>query len=214
MLLPLEKGRAGDEAPTFVVDLVYLQGDREPPGSTRDTTALELPALDLPVSRTGVELYYPPRFRVEPQTGSLRVEDDPGPFAEALRQPVAATVAATQKDATDRAAAGPAGARRQVQERIRRPLGRRLAACSRRVSGVWTIRVPGLRADRRSQLAIRRARVQAGEVGGVTMTRLTTTTSDGVLVRGDGARGRRPAAAAARGNRRGPSRSRCRNTTG
>jgi len=39
------------------------------------------------VSRTGIELYYSPRFRVEPQPGSFRVETDPGPFAEALREP-------------------------------------------------------------------------------------------------------------------------------
>jgi hypothetical protein len=46
---------------------------------------VELPALDLPVSRTGVELHYSPRFRVEPQLGPFRVDSDPGPFAAALR---------------------------------------------------------------------------------------------------------------------------------
>jgi len=43
----------------------------------------------LPISRTGVELYYSPRFRIEPQLGSFRVDTDPGPFAAALRLPLA-----------------------------------------------------------------------------------------------------------------------------
>jgi hypothetical protein len=104
ILLPLEKGRAGDEAPTFVVGLVYLQDGARAAWLDKGRDRLELPALDLPVSRTGVELYYPPRFRVEPQTGSFRVENDPGPFAEALRQPVARP-SGDKKD-VDRAAAG------------------------------------------------------------------------------------------------------------
>jgi hypothetical protein len=105
ILLPLEKGRAGDEAPTFVVGLVYLQGGARTAWLDKGRDRLALPALDLPVSRTGVELYYPPRFRVEPQAGSFRVESDPGPFAEALRQPAAQPSADKPKD-LDRAAAG------------------------------------------------------------------------------------------------------------
>jgi hypothetical protein len=45
------------------------------------------------VSRTGLELYYSPRFHIEPQSGAFRVGNDPGVFAEALRgtaMPVAA----------------------------------------------------------------------------------------------------------------------------
>jgi hypothetical protein len=87
VLLPLDKGRAGEEAPTFVVQLVYFQRVEEWPASgDKGRTRIDLPAIDLPVSRTGLELYYSPRFRVEPQPGSFRVESDPGPFAEALRQ--------------------------------------------------------------------------------------------------------------------------------
>lgn len=85
VLLPLEKGRAGEEAPTFTVALMYLQRtlawDRS--GSAR----LELPALDLPVSRTGVEFNYSPRFRVEPLPGAFRVEQNIGPTAEAFTRP-------------------------------------------------------------------------------------------------------------------------------
>jgi len=88
VLLPLEKGRAGEEAPTFVVEMTYLQ--RIPEWIDKGTAQLDLPALDLPVSRTGVELHHSPRFRVALQPGTFRVEDDPGPFAAALRSPGAA----------------------------------------------------------------------------------------------------------------------------
>jgi hypothetical protein len=83
ILLPLEKGRAGEEVPTFVVELVYLQ--RIPEWVDKGTAQLELPALDLPISRTGVELHHSPRFRVALRPGTFRIEDDPGPFAAALR---------------------------------------------------------------------------------------------------------------------------------
>ena len=83
VLLPLEKGRAGEEAPTFVVEMIYLQRIQE--WADKGVAQLALPALDLPVSRTGVELHHSPRFRVELRPGTFRVEEDPGMFAEALR---------------------------------------------------------------------------------------------------------------------------------
>jgi hypothetical protein len=97
ILLPLEKGRAGVEAPTFVVDLVYLQ--RIEAWADKGDARVDLPAVDLPVSRTGLELYYSPRFRIDPQPGAFRAENDPGEFAEALRQPATAIGAAADKPA-------------------------------------------------------------------------------------------------------------------
>jgi hypothetical protein len=85
ILLPLEKGRAGAEAPTFAAELVYLQ--RTDAWIDKGRGRVDLPALDLPVSRTGLELYYSPRFHVEAQPGVFRVGNDPGVFAEALRGP-------------------------------------------------------------------------------------------------------------------------------
>jgi len=84
VLLALEKGRAGEEAPAFAVRITYLQTigrwiEKQP-------SRLILPALDLPISRTGVELYHSPRFRVDLQRGEFRIESDPGVFAEALRR--------------------------------------------------------------------------------------------------------------------------------
>jgi hypothetical protein len=106
ILLPLEKGRAGDEAPTFVVSLSYFQGADRGPWLDRGRTRIDLPALDLPISRTGVELFYPPRFHIDPQPGSFRIEVDPGVFAEALRRPPAAPATLDKTTQGDRGAAG------------------------------------------------------------------------------------------------------------
>jgi hypothetical protein len=103
VLLPLVKGRPGDQAPTFVVELVYLQ--RVEVWADKSRPRLELPALDLPVSRTGLELHHSPRFRVEPVSGSFRADADAGPAAEALRQPVTA-LSVEMRRAEDRSAPG------------------------------------------------------------------------------------------------------------
>lgn len=88
VLLPLEKGRAGEDAPTFVVELVYLQ--RVDAWTDKARARVELPALDLPVSRTGIEFRHSPRFHVEAVTGVFRIDHDYGPTADALRQPFTA----------------------------------------------------------------------------------------------------------------------------
>ena len=92
VLLPLEKGRAGEDAPAFIVELTYAQ--TVPAWTDAASARIELPALDLPVSRTGVELHYSPRFKVAPEPGAFRVAEDPGPFAAAFREPAARTVTA------------------------------------------------------------------------------------------------------------------------
>lgn len=83
LLLPLEKGRAGEESPAFVVELMYVA--RTSAWDDRGRSTLTLPALDLPASRTAVVLHHSPRFRVTPEPGAFRVETDAGPFTEALR---------------------------------------------------------------------------------------------------------------------------------
>ncbi|HEX2343904.1 MAG TPA: hypothetical protein VHI98_25765 [Vicinamibacterales bacterium] len=84
VLLPLDKGRSGEEAPTFVVEMLYLQ--RVASWHDKGLAQIALPALDLPISRTGVALHYSPRFEVEARPGMFREASDPGPFAEALRR--------------------------------------------------------------------------------------------------------------------------------
>jgi hypothetical protein len=82
-LLPLQKGRTGEDAPAFAVELVYLQ--QSPPWTQRGDARIALPAVDLPVSRTGLLVHYSPRFAVEPRAGAFRSEIDRGPWSEALK---------------------------------------------------------------------------------------------------------------------------------
>jgi len=82
-LLPLQKGRTGENAPTFAVELVYLQ--KATPWTARGDARVELPSVDLPISRTGLVVHYSPRFEVEPRAGAFRQDVDSGPWSAALR---------------------------------------------------------------------------------------------------------------------------------
>ena len=93
LLLPLEKGYGGEETPTFAVELIYVQ--RSGQWNDKGRVALSLPAIDLPVSRTGLVVHHSPRFRVNPEPGSFRVEMDPGPFTAALSTDESATTPGT-----------------------------------------------------------------------------------------------------------------------
>ena len=83
LLLPLEKSRSGEEAPEFAVEIVYfLPGT---PWSDKGKAHLVLPALDLPISRTGLLVYYPPLFRATAdQGGSFRAESYGDPLSPVL----------------------------------------------------------------------------------------------------------------------------------
>src|ERR671920_4046 len=84
--LPLRKGRANAEAPAFAVEVLYLE--RAAAWPEKGDERIVLPAVDLPVSRTGVTLHYSPRFAIEPRRGEFRLDDDTGPWSAALRDPV------------------------------------------------------------------------------------------------------------------------------
>ena len=125
-LLPLQKGRSGENPPTFSVELVYLQ--RVDAWTERGSAHLELPAADLPVSRTGLVVHYSPRFHVEPQPGSFRSETDSGPWSAALRADVPASTPAPVP-APPMAAAKAAGDREGValqglMDRFRQQIGK------------------------------------------------------------------------------------------
>jgi hypothetical protein len=83
LLLPLEKARAGEEAPVFVVEIFYLV--RESAWADKGKAMLALPALDLPVSRTGVLLYHPPLYRLAAEPGAFRIETYEAPASSAFR---------------------------------------------------------------------------------------------------------------------------------
>lgn len=107
LLLPLEKGRVGEDTPAFAVSFIYVQ--RTEVWERTGASSLVLPALDLPVSRTGIELQYSPRFRLEPQSGAFRVETNVGPTSATLREPAGTgrgVISAGARRADQRAAAG------------------------------------------------------------------------------------------------------------
>ena len=83
LLLPLRKGRSNEEAPAFVVEVLYLQ--RAAAWTETGDAQLTLPAVDLPVSRTGLTLHHSPRYGVEARPGAFRSERDPGPWSAVLR---------------------------------------------------------------------------------------------------------------------------------
>ena len=119
VLLPLQKGRTGEDAPTFVVELVYLQ--RAAAWIDKGNARVDLPAVDLPVSRTGLSLHHSPRFKVEPRPGRFRVEVDRGPWSSALSSPPAAATPAPVR--------GPAQSSelKDLFERFRKESGRTTA---------------------------------------------------------------------------------------
>ncbi len=83
LLVPLLKGRASDDSSMFAVEIAYVAPTAR--WSDRGTTESVLPALDLPISRTGVEVHYSPRFRVKPAAGPFRAETFVEPLSAALR---------------------------------------------------------------------------------------------------------------------------------
>jgi len=87
LLLPLDKARAGEDAPEFAVEIVYLS--RGSAWNDKGQFKLALPALDLAVSRTGLLVYHPPLFKVTPEPGSFRTEPYENPISSALNAPTA-----------------------------------------------------------------------------------------------------------------------------
>jgi hypothetical protein len=73
LLLPLEKSRGGDDAPAFAVEMLYLT--KASAWIDKGQEKVTLPALDLPISRTGLLLYYPPLFKVSPEPGTFRMQE-------------------------------------------------------------------------------------------------------------------------------------------
>ncbi len=82
VLLPLEKAHAGEDSPEFAVEIVYIS--RGAAWNDKGQFKLPLPALDLPVSRTGLLVYHPPLFKVTPEPGSFRTEAYADPTSAAL----------------------------------------------------------------------------------------------------------------------------------
>jgi hypothetical protein len=89
LLLPLDKARTGEEAPEFAVEIVYMS--RGTAWNDKGQFKLALPALDLPVSRTGLLVYHPPLFKVTPENGAFRTALYENPTSIALNAPMGGT---------------------------------------------------------------------------------------------------------------------------
>jgi len=82
LLLPLEKSRGGDDAPAFAVEILYLA--KATAWNDKGQQKVTLPALDLPISRTGLLLYYPPLFKVSAEPGTFRPQEYVSPVSVVL----------------------------------------------------------------------------------------------------------------------------------
>jgi hypothetical protein len=110
LLLPLSKARSGEEAPEFAIEIVYFA-----PGTgwtEKGRLKVSLPALDLPISRTALQVFYPPQFRFSAEAGSFHVENYTGPISTvliaAVAEPAVDSVVSPAVLATVTAAASPA----------------------------------------------------------------------------------------------------------
>jgi hypothetical protein len=89
LLVPLEKSRAGEEAPAFVLEIFYLV--RQTAWSDKGKGTLALPSVDLPISRTGLLLYHPPLFKLSADPGAFRIETYEAPASAAFTPAVLTT---------------------------------------------------------------------------------------------------------------------------
>src|SRR3984957_14891467 len=99
LLLPLEKSRGGDDAPAFAVEILYLT--KATAWSDKGREKIMLPALDLPISRTGLLLYYPPLFKVSAEPGTFHTQEYQNPVSAVLeptkyQNPVSAVLEPTR----------------------------------------------------------------------------------------------------------------------
>jgi len=104
LLLPLRKGRTNESAPIFVVEVMYLE--RSEAFRDKADVQLVLPAIDLPISRTGLTVFHSPLFELDAQPGPFRVTNDSGERTEVMR----ADLGAAMPEAAA-AAPAPTGAR-------------------------------------------------------------------------------------------------------
>src|SRR6202049_5045877 len=82
LLLSLENSRGGEHAPACAVEILYLT--KAAAWSEKGREKVTLPALDLPISRTGLLLYYPPLFRVSAEPGMFHTQEYQNPVSAVL----------------------------------------------------------------------------------------------------------------------------------
>jgi hypothetical protein len=120
LLLPLEKSRGGDDAPAFAVEILYLA--KATAWNDKGQQKVPLPALDLPISRTGLLLYYPPLFKVSAEPGTFRPQEYVSPVSAVLEPsgsaaPSNAPASPTEFDRLDKVAKLPGADDKEKQEK-------------------------------------------------------------------------------------------------
>jgi hypothetical protein len=148
LLLPLEKSRGGEDAPAFEIEILYLA--KATAWGEKGNEKIRLPSLDLPISRTGLLLYYPPLFKVAAAPGTFRVQEYQNPISAALMPPSGdsvgtATPAATpskQYDRLEQYAQLQSGDRDEKKDKTRALLDTfRAKAAGGKVSGILPVNV-------------------------------------------------------------------------
>ncbi|MCU0241239.1 MAG: hypothetical protein MUF51_02310 [Vicinamibacteria bacterium] len=86
LLLPLLKGRAGEEAPVSLVEISYMT--RDSAWSKTGRARISLPKMDIGISRTGVRMFYPPSCRIQLEPGAFRETAYRAPMSRAFTTPV------------------------------------------------------------------------------------------------------------------------------
>lgn len=82
VLLPLEKSRGSDDAPAFAIEILYLT--KATAWEEKGHEKITLPAADLPISRTGLLVYYPPLFHVTAEPGTFHSQEYENPTSVAF----------------------------------------------------------------------------------------------------------------------------------
>lgn len=85
LMFPLSKPAGAEEPPAVLAEVTYLA--RSAAWTGRGKATLMLPKLDLPVSRSGVTVYLPARFRTIPEPGTFRAGSFAPPQSSAFRFP-------------------------------------------------------------------------------------------------------------------------------
>ncbi len=142
LLLPMLKTR-GDDGPVVVLEVVYFE--RATAWTSGGSMAVRLPSLDLPVSRTGVNLYHSPRYRLTLNAGaggSFRVQPYEEPQSAALRSLPAesAVIDSRHEELNAKAIAGERGQRKDKDADLNDLVDRfQRATAAGRVAGILPV---------------------------------------------------------------------------
>ena len=109
LLLPLSKAKTGEEAPEFSIEIVYFTSAAS--WTDKGRMKVSLPALDLPISRSGLQVFYPPQFKFSSEPGTFRVENYANPtsvvLTAAVAEPAVDSVRSSPADSIKLVAAAP-----------------------------------------------------------------------------------------------------------